>query len=297
MRSSGDVEAAKPNDPEVPGNLPDPSGPPWIFILSGGVGASGEQLLNTVLAQFPGSSVRAQTIGNIRHSEQVSRALQQAKMVGGLVIHTLVDDALRRQVIVEAREMGVPAIDLMGPLIGWLSTALNQTPLQQPGKYRQLHHDYYERVAAIEFAITHDDGKNPDGWPQAEMVLLGVSRSGKTPLSLYLAVLGWKVANYPLVPEIPVPSALFDLDPSRVIGLTIDPEQLLVYRRQRQARLGLSEASSYTDLEVIREELQRAKKVFRQGGFDVINMTDKTIEQSADEIIRKLTGRISASAF
>lgn len=269
--------------------------PPSIFILSGGVGASGEQLVYTVLAQFPNSTVRTTTIGSIRQPEQVTRALEQARAAGGLVVCTMVDRGLRDQLIAEARSMHLPVIDLMSQLIGWLTDTLGQDPVQQPGRYRLLHRDYFDRVSAIDFTLHHDDGKNRDGWPQAEVVLVGVSRAGKTPLSVYLAVLGWKVANYPLVPLLPVPDELFDLDPRKVIGVTIDPEQLLMFRRQRQVRLGVQETSAYTDLETIREELHESKKLFRRGGWTVINMTDKTIEQGADEIIRKLTGTPSAS--
>lgn len=268
-----------------------PSQQPTIFILSGGVGVSGEQLVNTVLAQFPGNNVLVEIIGNVRSSEQVSHALSQASKVGGLVLYTLVDSHLNIQLMEEAQALGVQTIDLMGSLISWLSSTLKQQPLQQPGMYRQLHRDYYDRVAAIDYTLGHDDGKSPEGWSQAEIMLVGVSRSGKTPLSVYLAVLGWKVANYPVVPDLPVPDDLFALDPSRVIGLTIDPEQLLVYRRQRQARLGVREPSVYTDLDAIREELMQAKKIFRQGGFTIINTTDRTIEQSADEIIRIRAGQ------
>ena len=270
---------------------------PTIFILSGGVGASGEQLIYTVLAQFPGNNVRIQTIGNIRQPAQISQALRQAKEVNGFVIYTLVDAALRTQLVNEAKDLSVQAIDLMGPLISWLSTVLAQEPLQQPGKYREMHREYYDRVAAIDFTLAHDDGKNKEGWPQADLVLVGVSRSGKTPLSVYLAILGWKVANIPLVPEIPVSPSLFELDNHRVFGLTIDPEQLMVFRRQRQARLGVSEVSAYTDLEAVEDELRQAQKVFRQGSFQVINMTDKTIEQGADEIIRRLAGQSGSSKF
>lgn len=259
---------------------------PTIFILSGGVGASAEQVANTVLAQFPQHNVRIVTIGNIRQPEQVMQALEQGKAAGGLVVHTLVDRTLRELAEREAARLGVASIDLMGPLIDWLSAALGQQPLQQPGKYRMLHRKYFERVSAIDFALAHDDGKKPEDWSQAELVIAGVSRTGKTPLSVYLAVLGWKVANYPIVPGIPVPQALFELNPSRVVGLTIDPDQLLVFRRQRQARLGVSEASEYTNLEAIEDELRRARQVIRQGNFYMLNMTDKTIEQGADEIIR-----------
>jgi regulator of PEP synthase PpsR (kinase-PPPase family) len=276
-------------------NIKTHSSSPTIFIISGGVGASGEHLVYTVLAQFPGNNVRIITIGNVTKSEQVSDALKRANDVGGLVTYTLVDARLRNQLLAEAQGMGIPAIDLMGPLIGWLSIALNQEPLESPGKYRELHREYFDRVAAIEYTLTHDDGKHREGWSQAEIVLVGISRSGKTPLSVYLAVLGWKVANIPLVPQIPVPEELFALEPNRVIGLTIDPEQLLVFRRQRQSRLGIKESSTYTDLETIEEEIQAAKKVYRRGNFQIVNMTDKTIEQGADEIIRKLAGQTSSN--
>lgn len=271
------------------------SSSPTIFIISGGVGASGEHLVYTVLAQFPGNNVRIITIGNVTKAEQVSNALKRANDVSGLVIYTLVDAQLRNQLLAQAQALRIPAIDLMGPLIGWLSAVLNQDPLESPGKYRELHREYFDRVAAIEYTLTHDDGKNREGWPQAEIVLVGISRTGKTPLSVYLAVLGWKVANIPLVPQIPVPEELFTLESNRVIGLTIDPEQLLVFRRQRQSRLGIKELSTYTDIETIQEELQEAKKVFRRGNFQTVNMTDKTIEQGADEIIRKLAGQTSSN--
>ncbi len=266
--------------------MSDPTGPVTIFILSGGVGASGEQLAYTVLAQFPDSDVHVVTIGNIRQESQVTDALEKACAAGGVVLHTLVDASLRAQLAAQAQVMGISAIDLMGPLIDWLAVRLDRAPLQEPGKYRQVHHQYFDRVAAIDYALKHDDGKHPEGWSHAEILVTGVSRTGKTPLSVYLAVLGWKVANYPLVPQIPTPDELFALDPRRVVGLIIDPEQLLVYRRQRQARLGVANASDYTNLDYIKEELRTARAIFRRGGFHILNMTDKTIEQGADEIMR-----------
>ena len=267
---------------------------PTIFLLSGGIGASAEQLVQTVLAQFPDNNLQIQIVGNVRQAGQITLALQQAKAVNGLVVFTLVDTRLSRQLLSEAQQMGVETMDLMGPLIDWIGAALGKEPLQEPGKYRQAHRVHLERIIAIEYTLSHDDGKNPEGWPQAELVLVGVSRVGKTPLSIFLAVLGWKVANVPLVPELPVPPALFDLDPRRVIGLTVDPEQLLVYRRQRQMRLGVSQTSDYTDLESIQQEIQHSRQVFRRGNFHIINMSDKTIEQGADEIIRKLSDQANA---
>lgn len=260
---------------------------PTLYILSGGVGSSGEQLVNTVLAQFPEASVNMVMVGSVRQPEQILDALAQAQSTGGLVVHTLVEAPLRNLLIQEALRLGVTAVDLMGPLLQWLSQALDRDPLGKPGLYRQLNRQYFERVAAIDFTMAHDDGKNPDGWEQADFVLVGVSRAGKTPLSLYLAVLGWKVANVPLVPQLPVPEALFRLDSHRVFGLTIDPDQLLGYRLRRQSRLGVSGASDYVDPEGIENELREAHKVFQRGKFEVIDMTDRTIELGADEILRK----------
>ena len=264
---------------------------PTIFILSGGIGSTGEQLVNTVLAQFPGASINVVMVGSVRQAEQILATLAQAQASGGLVLHTLVEAPLRSLLIQEAQRLAVPAIDLMGPLIQWLSQALGQEPLGKPGLYRQLNRQYFERVAAIDFAMAHDDGKNSDELEQAEFVLVGVSRVGKTPLSLYLAVLGWKVANIPLVPQLPVPEALFHLDPRRVFGLTIDPDQLLSYRLKRQARLGVSGPSDYVDPEGIEIELREANKVFQRGKFEVIDMTDRTIELGADEILRRAPPR------
>lgn len=264
---------------------------PTIVIVSGGVGASAEQVVHTLLAQFPEGAVRVITLGNVRHPEQIAEALARARKMDALVVYTLVEPALHDHLVAESQRLQIRAVDLMGPIMEWVTARVGIVPKAQPGLYRQLHSEYFERVAAIDFTMTHDDGKNPEGWPGADAVLVGVSRVGKTPLSLYLAVLGWKVANYPLVPQVPVPDILFSLDPQRVIGLTVEPDQLSEYRARRQKLLGAPGPSSYADPESIYEELEEARKVFRKGGFKIVNMTDKTIEQGADEIIRHLSLR------
>lgn len=270
--------------------------PAPIFILSGGIGASGEQLVNTVLAQFPDGRIPVTIIGNLRTPEQVTKALRKAARLNAIVVHTLVEHGLREVLLEQAAGLGLSAFDLMGPLIEELETRLGRPALARPGLYRQHHQAYFARVAAIEYSMTHDDGMHPEGWPEADLLLVGVSRSGKTPLSIYLSVLGWKVANLPLVPEVAVPVELFDLDPRRVIGLTIDPDRLLYIRRQRTAHLGLpgpgdaQAASAYADPQGIAEEIQYALRVCRKGGFRVLNVTDKTIEASADEILKIIGG-------
>jgi hypothetical protein len=260
-----------------------------IFILSGGVGASAEQVVQTVLAQFPGQQVPVALIANIRQEDQLASAVARAAEQGGVIVHTLVDSRLRQALIRLAAQAGVPAIDLMGDLIEHLTRRLGVAPLEHPGLYRQLNRAYYERVSAIDFAMAHDDGKNPEDWPQADMLLLGVSRAGKTPISLYLSVLGWKAANLPLVPELSIPAQLETLDPRRVFGLHIEAGQLLLHRQIRQSRLGVTKASPYTDPQVVYEEVENTRRFFQRSGFTIIDVTDKPIESCADEIIRLIS--------
>ena len=267
------------------------SAPPPIYIVSGGMGASGEQLVRTALAQFPNSHVSLITMGHVRHMEQIKDAVTQAAATGGIIVHTLVESPLRSALVQLAQQQGVAAVDLMGPLLSRLTETLGQDPIGHPGLYRQLHQLYFERVTAIEFSLAHDDGQRPEDWPLADIVLVGVSRVGKTPLSVYLSVLGWKVANVPTVLGLAPPSDLLQLDRQRVIGLTIEPGQLLVHRQRRQRRLGAPGPSAYTDPDAILQEMEAAREMFRRGGFSVIDVTDKPIETSADEIVELITRR------
>ncbi len=268
--------------------------PTSIYVVSGGTGASGEQLVRTVLAQFPEAPVSVVTVSHVRHLAQIRHVVAQAARCGSIVVHTLVDARLRAEMVRLAREQGVVAIDLMGELLDQLSERLHVAPLGQPGLYRQMQRVHFDRMAAIEFAIVHDDGKRPEDWPLAEIVLVGVSRVGKTPLSMYLSVMGWRVANVPLVMGLEPPAGLFELDRNRVVGLTIAPAQLRLFRLQRQRRLGVYGHASYTDASAIYEELEMARRVFERGGFAVLDVTDKPIETTADEIVALITRRVGA---
>ena len=265
---------------------------PMIVIVSGGSGASGEQLVQTVLAQFPDSHVRVKTISHVVNVAQVEEVVAEAVNEQAIIVHTMVVGDLRHAMSGQAAAQGVLSIDLMGELTEELTRQLGQAALENPGLYRRLRRAYYDRVAAIEFPMAHDDGKHPEGWHLADIVLTGVSRVGKTPLTMYLSVLGWKVANVPLVPQMPPPQVLFELDRRRVIGLNIEPGQLLLHRQQRQQRLGLPpNQSDYDDPAAIFEEVEAARRVFRRGGFSTIQITDKAIETTAEEIISLITRR------
>lgn len=260
-----------------------------IYIVSGGTGASAEQLIHTVLAQFPGKSVPVVTVGQVRKPAQIEDAIATAKNAGGTIVHTLVDWRLRQHLVDVARQQGVVHIDLVGELLSRLTTLLRCEPLGKPGLYRQLNREYFERITAIEYTLAHDDGLDPAGWAQADVVLTGVSRTGKTPLSIYLSVLGWKVANVPIVLGLPQPQQFADLDPHHVVGLTIDLDRLLALRLQRYQRLGIKAPADYINPEKMQEEIKAATRLFRQHGFAVLNVTNKPIESSADEVIRLVT--------
>jgi regulator of PEP synthase PpsR (kinase-PPPase family) len=256
-----------------------------IYVVSGGVGASGEQIVRTALAQFDAPHMPVVIMPHIRHPGEVERIVAEAGGAGGTIVHTFVDPHLRQWMLDVAQAHQVPAFDLLGPLIDHLAALLGQQPRGQPGRYRQLHAASFARVEAIEWTLAHDDGQKPYDWPAAEIVLAGISRVGKTPTSIYLAVLGWKVANVTLVPPLAPPPELLRLDRRRVVGLSIDPVQLVFHRRGRQRRLDLPLGSAYIDPEQVMAELAAAQAIFRHAGFRTIDVTDKAIEHIADEVL------------
>jgi len=270
--------------------------PLTVYIVSGGVGSSGEQLVSTALAQFPEREVRLIVVPHVRSEGQIDEIVEEANRSKAILAHTMVNRELRGYLAQRLEEAGVIAIDLMGGLLEQTEKALGQPAAGHPGLYRQLKRDYFERVAAMEYAMVHDDGRHPEGWASADLLLVGVSRVGKTPLSLYLSVLGWKTANYPLVPEIDPPQELFRVDPLRVIGLTIEPGLLIALRRERQQRIGAIGEGCYTDPESVNEEVTFARKFFKKKGFTVIDVTDKPLESTADEVIHLISSRFQAKS-
>jgi regulator of PEP synthase PpsR (kinase-PPPase family) len=265
--------------------------PPPIIVVSGGIGASGEQLARTVLAQFEGVHVPLKIIPRVRHVDQLAKIVEEAVGTNATILHTMVDPVLRAEIIRLVMENQVCAIDMVGPLLDCLSAILGQEPLGKPGLYRELHSTYFKRMDAIEFTLNHDDGMRPEGWQNAEIMLLGPSRVGKTPTSVFLSMMGWKVANLPLVPNVPPRSELFDLEPHRVVGLTIDPSQLIFHRRHRRETLALARKSTYTDPEKILDEIQQAEALYQRHRFPSIDVTGKPIETSAGEIMRLVSRR------
>mgnify|MGYP001819001229 FL=1 len=261
-----------------------------VYIVSGGMGTSGEQLARTALAQFGDVDVPVTIVPRVCSVEELSAVVERAEQTGGIILHTLVDARLRAAMCETARRHGVVEIDAMGPVLDRLAALLDRKPLGSPGLYRKLREGYFLRVEAIEFAVLHDDGRNCFELPLADIVLAGVSRSGKTPLSMYLAMRGFKAANVALISGIEPPQELFEVDRHRVIGLTLEPDRLVAYRRRRQQDLGVSAPTDYSDPKVILQDLEYSRQVFRSGRFACVDVTSKPIEESANEVVALVAG-------
>lgn len=261
-----------------------------LIVASGATGTTGELLARTVLAQFQGADIPIVIEPRLHTPAQVEAVVQQAAETGSLIVHTLVDETCRQAMLDAAARHQVWQFDLVGPLIDRLSAQLGQKPAGRPGLYRQSNQSYFNRVEAIEFTVAHDDGKRVQDLPAADIILLGVSRVGKTPLSIYLSVLGWKVANAPLVPGIEPPEEIFAADPRRVVGLIVTPAQIALHRRTRMLHTG-EPAESYIDRQRVIEELRAAQHFFTQHKIPVIDVTDKPIETSAEEVIKLINRR------
>jgi regulator of PEP synthase PpsR (kinase-PPPase family) len=206
-----------------------------------------------------------------------------------LIVYTLVSRQLRSAMLVEARAHDVPTIDLLGPLLLRLETLLELPPLARPGLFRELEAEHRHRFDVMEFTVKHDDGQDPQGLPQADVVLVGVSRTSKTPLSMFLAWRGLRVANVPIVPGLPLPEQMQRVDLRKVVGLTIKPERLLELRRSRLSQMETPPAFPYADPRQVLSELEYARQLCGRGGWPMVEVTDKSVEEVAVEVLL-LTG-------
>ena len=266
---------------------------PPIYIVSGGKGLAGDAVVQSVLIQFPNNKVPVIIVPDVLNQSKIDELIKTAQASKGVIVHTMVDPETRKLLIQSCTQHLVNHIDLVGDLSDYLSGLLNTRPISKPGLYRLSHIDYFRRVEAIDFTLKVDDGQNPEKIIQADIVLTGVSRTGKTPLSVYLAMFGWKVANVPLVPGINPPVDLFKADPGRVFGLNISPVYLIAQRANRVRTLHMEETTDYINKRKVGEELEYARRIFEKGGFTEIQITNKPIESSANEILTILTSRFN----
>jgi regulator of PEP synthase PpsR (kinase-PPPase family) len=258
-----------------------------IFAVSDGTGATAERVIRAALTQFE-KEVVVHRFGEVRTVDQVREIVREAGRARALIVHTLVKPGPRQAIFEEGRQRYVHTLDLMGPLLERMSDLLQAHPLAQPGLYGKEEHD--RRIEAMDFALRHDDGQRVRELKQAEIILVGVSRTGKTPLSVYLALRGWLVGNVPIVLGVEPPSVLLRLQADRVIGLTVDPGRLAQLRRARAGRMR-GAIPNYADPVHVRDEVNYAWSVFRQVGWRVVDMTSKPLEEAAVEVVALLTHR------
>lgn len=261
-----------------------------IFVVSDSVGETGEQVAKAALTQFrpnfDGTIIRK--FPHISSDDHLINIVEIAAMQDAFIVFTLVEKQKRQLMIDLCHQHGVDSFDLLGPLIDSFGLKLNEKPLEEPGIVHKLDEDYFEKVEAIEFAVKYDDGRDPKGILLSDVVLIGVSRTSKTPLSQYLAHKRYKVANVPIVPEIEPPEELFQVNPKKCFGLVISPEKLNAIRKQRLIALGLSDDAIYAKMSRIEQEIAHFYKVVDKLGCEVIDVTNRAVEETANDIIERL---------
>lgn len=262
-----------------------------IYVISGGKGLAGHTMVHSLIIQYPDNKLPVKIIPNVQSKTRIIEVVQRVKKAGGLLTHTMVNTDLRDILIKECKKQGVREIDFMGELAEFLENDLGLQSVNVPGLYRRINSQYFERVDAIEYTLSHDDGLDPQRLYEAEIILTGVSRSGKTPLSVYMSMFGWKVANVPIIKGIQPPKELFEVDPKRVFGLSISLSNLMSQRHKRLEQMRNQSNPKYIDNIHVREEIRYANFVFDKGGFTKINVTQKPVETTANEIIGMISDR------
>lgn len=256
-----------------------------IYVLSDSIGETGELLSRAALSQFNSGRYEVRRFPFITAEDQINEIFEEAKNEPSVVIYTIVIEKLKNFISAKGQEFNIPTVDLMSPALDAIESILKYQPKRESGLIRRLDENYFRKVEAVEFAVKYDDGKDPRGIKKADIVLVGISRTSKTPLSMYLAHKNFKVANVPLVPEVPAPSELFLKDNRRIIGLVANPVKLNEIRQERLKALGLDDNANYANVDRINLELEYSKEIMEKLGCIVIDVSYKAIEETAGLVI------------
>ncbi|WP_339173471.1 pyruvate, water dikinase regulatory protein [Anoxybacillus sp. FSL W8-1294] len=262
-----------------------------VYVVSDSAGETAELVVKAAASQFQGALVQFRRVPYVEDVGTLSEVVALAKMNRGIIVFTLVIPEMRQFLLAEAAREGVPVYDIIGPLIEQMEQLFQMAPRCEPGPVRVLDEDYFRKIEAIEFAVKYDDGRDPRGILRADIVLIGVSRTSKTPLSQYLAHKRFKVANVPIVPEVDPLEELFQVSPKKCFGLKISPEKLNEIRRERLKSLGLDDRAIYANIDRIKEELQYFDEIVKKIGCEVIDVTNKAVEETANVIINIMRKR------
>jgi hypothetical protein len=262
-----------------------------LHLVSDSTGDTVHSVARACLVQFEDTDAVEHIWSMVRTMTQIERVISGVAANPGVVLYTLVNESLRQPLIDGCRKLQVPTIPVLDPVIGALASYLGRQSRGLPGQQHLLDSEYFHRIDAMTFALNHDDGQSLWGLNDADVVLVGVSRTSKTPTCIYLANRGIKAANVPIVPEVPLPQELFELTRPLIVGLTNDPDRLIQVRTQRLASLHTEERSEYTDLAKVRDEVTQARRLFTDKSWPVIDVSRRSIEETAAAILKLLARR------
>jgi len=257
-----------------------------IFIVSDATGSTCETVVRAALSQFNRTNIILHKKQYVREVNEIKKVVEEAMKVDGIIAYTLVSLELREVMEKEGRNSAVPTIDVLGPLLARFTDYLDISPMAIPGLFRNLDREYFQRIECINFAVKHDDGRNIEELNKADIVLVGPSRTSKTPISIYMAYRGYIAANVPLIYKIPIPQELFKIDQNKIIGLIISPHRLKKIREVRSDRYPHLELKEYVDLNFIKLELDECRKIYAKYNWTTVDVTAKSIEEAATEIMR-----------
>ncbi len=266
----------------------------FVYIISDGTGETAAVMTRAAVVHYSKFDFHIFRNKNVRTESQVDSVVNEAFKKGAMIVHTVVSPSLRKYLEEKAAEKNLLQVDLLGPLLQSLDLFLNvENNDREAGKLHSVDETYFRRVEAIEFSVRHDDGKVSVDLDRADIVLVGISRTSKTPLSLFLGYKGWKVANIPLVKGTPLPKELFEIDQRKIVGLTIEPDSLQRIRQSRLEKFGQDPGGEYARLDNIYEEIEYAKIIFQKNKrWPVFNVTDRALEETASEITRNVCQRM-----
>ena len=264
-----------------------------LIVISDGTGETASSMARAAMAQFPGHDVYFTRYKNVRTKEQINHIFLEAAVRHDMVAFTIVSKELREYISELSREKRVRSVDLLGPLLTKFSNFFEHEPTSEPGVLHAVNEDYFKRVDAMEFTLNHDDGRNTKTLHLADVILVGISRTSKTPLSIYLSLMGLKVVNIPIVMGVPLPEELKEVDQRKIFCLTIDPEALQEIRRNRLSRLGADKhQGEYAEISQVIEEIEWASTLFKENKrWPVFNVTGKALEETAAEIMKLINMR------
>lgn len=266
-----------------------------IHMVSDSTGETLMEVMRASVAQFENTNPLEHLYALVRSSRQLDRVLEEIAGYPGVVMYTIVNPDLRRELETRCMEIGVPAIAVLDPMLATLSSYLARPIASRAGAQRSLDAQYYNRIEAMNYTMAHDDGQG-DNFEAADIVLLGVSRTSKTPTSIYLAHRGYRAANIPLVQSAPLPTDLASLKNPLIVGLTASPERIVQIRRNRLLSLNEGRDTDYIDDFSVREEVLHAKRLYAKHGWPSIDVTRRSIEETAAKIINLLNEKRARDA-